>query len=184
MRYQVSCPVAIGASSWSISDELGQSPFRVDCRSWNGGDAIGILDGRSVMVAEARLHRGIYHRHCELFRNGQHVAHIRTSLLRGIRSCFVGELYGPDTLEVHGAFEDQQYRFVRCNRTVALVSSMWGQTPDSFGVELCPSEDAILILIAALAIRGLCGPVPQPQQVFTLPQRMDAQTAGSKLVAG
>src|SRR6187551_1022267 len=56
MRYQVSCPVAIGASSWSISDELGQSPFRVDCRSWNGGDAIGILDGRSVMAAEARLH--------------------------------------------------------------------------------------------------------------------------------
>jgi hypothetical protein len=124
---------------------------------------------RSSLVTEGRVHDTWRHHHCDIYRGGEQIVQIATSLRFGIRARFIGEVPGPDVLTINGCFVEQNYRFLRCNRTVANVSTVWDGDGAGFAIESRDNEDQALIVACALAIRVLCG-APAPAAAIKFPQ--------------
>ena len=60
-----------------------------------------------------------------------------------------------DDLEIEGDFTGHEYAFLRGGRPVAQVSEKWFSLADTYGVDVSPGEDAVLVL-AATVIVDLC----------------------------
>ena len=54
--------------------------------------------------------------------------------------------------DVKGNIVDHEYTFERDGREVASVSKRWFRVRDTYGVEVAPGEDDILVLAATVAI--------------------------------
>jgi uncharacterized protein YxjI len=63
---------------------------------------------------------------------------------------------GPDDLEAKGSFLEREYSFRRDDRLVAQVSKKWFSWTDTYGVDVLPGEDDILILASAVVIDQVC----------------------------
>jgi len=59
---------------------------------------------------------------------------------------------GPDDLVAEGDFWDHEYSFARHGQTVARVSKAYFSWTDSYGIEVSPGEDDVLIVAAAVVI--------------------------------
>lgn len=168
MRYHVLCPGTLIGDGWSISADPSGPRFQIDAGDRPGPSAFRLLDRETGASTEGRVRSTWRHELCDLYRAGELAATISTSLLRDIRAQFVGEVPGPDMLEIRGDFVEQNYRFYRCSRTVAIVSTVWDEAREGFGVEIRPNEDQAMVLAAVLGIRCLCGE-PRQTRVFGVP---------------
>jgi len=63
---------------------------------------------------------------------------------------------GPGDLEAKGDFLDHEYTFFRGDQPVAAVSKAWFSWTDTYGVDVNPGEDDILILAATVVIDLAC----------------------------
>ena len=59
---------------------------------------------------------------------------------------------GPDDLEMKGSLLDHDFTIWRGDRVVATVSKAWLTLRDTYGVEVAPGEDDVLILASVLAL--------------------------------
>ena len=64
---------------------------------------------------------------------------------------------GPD-LEVQGNILDHEYRIGMGRNQVAQVSKKWFRVRDTYGVEIVPGQDDVLILAATVAIDIMAHP--------------------------
>ena len=64
---------------------------------------------------------------------------------------------GPD-LHVHGNIVDHEYKIERDDTTVAEVSKRWFRVRDTYGVEVFPGQDDILIMAATAVIDTMAYP--------------------------
>jgi uncharacterized protein YxjI len=62
---------------------------------------------------------------------------------------------GPNDLEAVGDFIGHDYTFSRSGREAARVSKKWFRMSDTYGVEVAPGEDDVLILASTVVI-DLC----------------------------
>lgn len=58
---------------------------------------------------------------------------------------------GPD-MEVRGNIVDHKYRIERGGKKVAEVSKTWFRVADTYGVEVDPAQDTVLLLAATAAL--------------------------------
>ena len=72
------------------------------------------------------------------------------------RASFTVDVPGPDDLEAQGSFMDHEYTFTRGGKTVATVSKAWFSFTDSYGVDVAPGEDDVLILASTVVIDMCC----------------------------
>jgi uncharacterized protein YxjI len=153
---------------WQVQSR-GDDALQLDVSSWDLHRTFRLNSARSSLMTEGRVHDSWRHHHCDIYRGGELVVQITTSLRFGIRARFVGEVPGPDVLAISGCFVEQNYRFLRCARTVANVSTVWDGDGAGFAIEIRDNEDQALIVACALAIRVLCG-APAPAAAIRFPQ--------------
>ena len=92
----------------------------------------------------------------EIHRGGQHYATVKKKLFTLLRCKFEVDVPGPDDLEAQGDFLDHEYVFSRHGRSVAAVSKKWFSWTDTYGVDVGPGEDDVLILASAIVIDLVC----------------------------
>ena len=85
-------------------------------------------------------------------RDGDNVATVRKAIVSPLRERFKAELAAGGEYEVKGNFVDHEYEFERDGREVATVSKRWFRVRDTYGVEITPGEDDVLVLAIAVAI--------------------------------
>ena len=87
--------------------------------------------------------------------NGETLATIKKALITPLRERWTVEVEdGPD-LRVQGNVVDHEYTIERDGQRVAEVSKRWFRVHDTYGVEITPSENDILILATAAVIDTL-----------------------------
>jgi uncharacterized protein YxjI len=69
---------------------------------------------------------------------------------------FVVDVPGPDDLEAKGNFTDHEYQFTRAGRVVGACSKRWFAWSDTYGIEVAPGEDDVLILASSVVIDMVC----------------------------
>ncbi|HFE67441.1 MAG TPA: hypothetical protein ENJ93_09295 [Chloroflexi bacterium] len=84
--------------------------------------------------------------------NGKRVAMIKKAIITPLRNRFTVKIKdGPD-LEVKGNILDHQYTIGEGRHKVAEVSKKWFRVRDTYGVEVEPGQDDLLILAITVGI--------------------------------
>lgn len=94
----------------------------------------------------------------EISRNGQLLATVRKEIFTFFKCTFVIEGEAANHLHAAGNFTDHDYIFTRDEQQVAQVSKQWLTLADTYGVQIAPGQDDVLILACTVVIDMCCHP--------------------------
>ena len=144
--------VSIGDDFW-IEDNHGRRAFKVDGKALRIRKTLAFEDpsGRELCHIQERMARVKDSMEIE-GPGGQRIAMVKKALINPLRDRFqvqIGD--GPD-MDVQGNILDHEYRFERNGHTVAEVSKKWFRLRDTYGVEVGPGEDDVVVLATTVAL--------------------------------
>ena len=135
-----------------ITDEQGQPVYHVDGKVLTLHNTLVVRDQGGTEVARVQRQlvalRPTYH----ITRQGQEVAEVRKKLLSPFVDRFTVDIPGPDDLSMTGDLFEHEYTITRGDQVVATVSKRWLSLTDTYGVDIAPGEDDLLILTSVLAL--------------------------------
>ena len=140
--------VAIGDDFW-IQNDQGQRVYKVDGKALRVRDTLVFRDVEGNEVCKIQQRLGRIRDTMEIEGpNGQRMAMVKKAMITPLRDRFVVKVGdGPD-LEVQGNIVSHEYRI----GNVASVSKKWFRVRDSYGVEVAPGQDDLLILATTVCI--------------------------------
>jgi uncharacterized protein YxjI len=156
MRYVMKQKLFAWGDDFTIKTEDGQEAFFVDGKAFSFGDKLSFQDMQGnelVFIRQKLLSWGPTY---ELYRQGELYAVVKKKLFTFLRCRFAVDVPGPDDLEAAGDFLDREYTFTRGGNAVAQVSKRWFTWADTYGVDIAPAQDDVLILASTVVIDMVC----------------------------
>jgi uncharacterized protein YxjI len=140
----------------SIGDDFyiekgGRRVFHVDGKALRIRETLVFEDlaGNELCTIQEKLLR--VRDSMEVERGGQVVAKVHKALISPLRDRFQVDL-GNDHLTIQGNIVDHEYTFEQDGRKVAEVSKKWLRIADTYGVEIAPGQDDIIILACTVCL--------------------------------
>ncbi len=144
--------ISIGNDFW-IENDRGERTFKVDGKMLRVRDTLYFEDmqGKEICKLQQKLLR-IKDTMTIEGENGESLATVRKALIAPLRDRWVVKVGNDSDLEVKGNLLDYEYEISDGNRKVAEVSKKWFRITDTYGVQIEPSQNDILILAVTVAI--------------------------------
>ncbi|HAJ38367.1 MAG TPA: hypothetical protein DCL15_22075 [Chloroflexi bacterium] len=144
--------IAFGNDFW-IENDQGQRVFKVDGKMLRVRDTLFFEDaqGRELCKIQQRL---VAVRDTMTIEgpNGERLATLRKALIAPLRDRWTVKIGdGPD-LNIQGNILNFEYEIGEGSRKVAQVSKKWFRIADTYGVQIEPSQNDIVILAITVAI--------------------------------
>jgi uncharacterized protein YxjI len=152
-RYQMrEKMVSIGDDFW-IENNHGQKVYKVDGKALRVRDTLKFEDahGRELCKIQEKKVRVKDTMNIE-GPDGKTVATIKKAIISPVRdrwSVKIGD--GPD-MDVQGNIVDHEYKIEQGRTKVAEVSKKWFRVRDTYGVEIAPGQNDIVILAITVGI--------------------------------
>src|SRR3954454_12947709 len=128
-----------------ITDEQGQPVYHVDGKVFTLRNTLVVQDRSGAEVAKIQRQlialRQTYH----ITRQGQEMAEVRKHLFSPFVDRFTIDVPGPDDLHMTGSLFEHEYTISRDSGVVATVSKRWISLTETYGVDIAPGEDDVLI---------------------------------------
>ena len=144
--------VSIGDDSW-IENERGEKVYKVN------GKALRI---RKTIIFEDRAGRELAKIQERMLHikdsmeiedpSGHQIAMVKKALISPFRDRWTAKIKGGPDLEVKGNIVDHEYTIGEGREKVAEVSKRWFRVRDTYGVEIEPGQDDVLILAITACI--------------------------------
>ena len=83
---------------------------------------------------------------------GNRLAMVKKAMISPVRDRWVVEIAAGPDLDVRGNVLDHEYTFTDGGRPVATVSKKWFRVADTYGVEIAPDQNPVVVLAATVAI--------------------------------
>jgi uncharacterized protein YxjI len=149
--------VSIG-DDYVIENDRGDRVFRLDGKALRARKTILFedMDGHELCKIQERMLRARDSMEIE-DPDGHRVAMVHKAMIAPLRERWVIETDGPD-LHVQGNIVDHEYTIERDGQKVAEVSKRWFRVRDTYGVEVSPGENDVLILASAAVIDTMAHP--------------------------
>ncbi len=144
--------VSIGDDFW-IENEHGQKAFKVDGKALRVRNTLNFEDphGHVLCKIQERMLRVKDSMEVE-GPDGKQVAMVKKAIISPVRDRFTVKIKdGPD-LDVQGNILDHEYKIGEGRDKVAEVSRKWFRVRDTYGVEVEPGQDDIVILAVTVCI--------------------------------
>ena len=144
--------VTIGDDFW-IENEHGQKAFKVDGKALRVRNTLNFEDphGHVLCKIQERMLRVKDSMEVE-GPDGKQVAMVKKAIISPVRDRFTVKIKdGPD-LDVQGNILDHEYKIGEGRDKVAEVSRKWFRVRDTYGVEIEPGHDDIVILAVTVCI--------------------------------
>ena len=135
-----------------VTDEAGNPVLHVDGKTLSLRDDLVLKDPQGREVARVRRKLIALRPTYEISVGGREAAQVRKQFFSPFVDRFTIDIPGPDDLEVEGDLFDHEYTVRRGGQVVATASKRWFALGDSYGVEVAPGEDDLLILAGVLAL--------------------------------
>jgi uncharacterized protein YxjI len=153
MRYVMKQKVLTFTDDFTIQDADGDPVYRVKGKLLSIGDRLSFRDMEGEEVATIREKLISFSPRYRIYRQGDLQAEVKKRKFTLVKDKFkVNVKDGTPDLEITGNILDHDYRFERRGRQVARVSKKWVALRDSYGIEVEPGEDDVLILACAVVI--------------------------------
>jgi uncharacterized protein YxjI len=156
MRYVMKQKLFSWGDDFTIKDEGGQDVFFVDGKAFSFGDQLSFQDMAGNELAFIRQKLLAWGPTYEVHGQGQLRAVVKKAMFTFFECTFSVDVPGPDDLEARGDFTDHEYVFERGGQVVATVSKQWFAWTDTYGVDINPGEDDVLILASTVVIDMAC----------------------------
>ena len=144
--------VAFGDDFW-IENDQGQKVFKVDGKVLRVRDTLKFKDthGNVQCQIQEKLLRIKDTMEVE-GPNGETLAVVKKALITPLRDRWIVKIgNGPD-LSVQGNILDHEYTISEGNKKVAEISKKWFRIRDTYGVEIAPGQNDIVILATTVAV--------------------------------
>lgn len=158
MRYMMKQKLFCWGDDFIIRNEAGEDMFFVDGKAFSFGDKLSFQDMQKNELLFIRQRLLAWGPTYEITRDGVVAAVVKKHLFTLFRCRFTVDVPGPDDLEAQGNFLDMEYTFTRTGQIVAEVSKRWFSWTDTYGVDIRPGEDDVLILASSVVIDMVCHP--------------------------
>jgi uncharacterized protein YxjI len=148
-RYRMVEKLASIGDDFYIQNDQGQRAIKVDGKALRLRDTLVFRDmqGNEICKIQQRVARVRDTMEIQ-GPSGQQVAMVKKAMITPLRDRFVVKVGdGPD-IEVQGNILAHEYRI----GNVATVSKKWFRVRDSYGVEVAPGQNDVLILAATVCI--------------------------------
>jgi uncharacterized protein YxjI len=150
--------VSIGDDYW-IENDRGERVYKVDGKALRLRKTLIFEDARGaelVKIQERMLH---VRDTMEIEdRDGNRVATVKKALITPLRDRWVVNLAGGPDLEVRGSILDHEYTIEDGRTKVAEVSMRWFRVADTYGVEVAPGPDPVVILAVTVVLDTMAHP--------------------------
>ena len=146
---------SIGDDYW-IEDDQGQRAFKIDGKALRLRETLLLEDtgGHELLkIQERKLHvRDTMEIEDP---DGNTVATVKKALISPLRERFDVHVEGGEDLEVKGNVVDHEYHIRRGGTDIAEVSKKWFRVADTYGVEVAPGQDPVLVLAVAAVVDNM-----------------------------
>ena len=143
--------VSFGDDFW-IETNRGRRAFKVDGKAVRVRDTLVIRDLGGNEVARLQERLVAVRDTMTIERPGRPDATIKKALIAPLRERWVLEASDVGQIQIQGNILDHEYTFEAGGRKVAETSKRWLRVRDTYGVEIEPGADVVLILAATVAI--------------------------------
>jgi uncharacterized protein YxjI len=147
--------VSIGDDFW-IETGRGQKVFKVDGKALRIRQTLVFEDahGRELCKIQERMLRVKDSMEIE-GPGGERLAMVKKALIAPLRERWTAKIGdGPD-LDVQGNILDHEYTIEEGRTKVAEVSKKWFRIADTYGVEIAPGQNDILILAITVCVDAM-----------------------------
>jgi uncharacterized protein YxjI len=155
-RYQMREKLlSIGDDSW-IDDEAGEHVFKVNGKALRVRKTLIFedLDGHELCKIQERKLRVKDSMEIE-GPSGDRVAMVKKAMVTPLRARFDVKVEdGPD-LRVQGNIVDHEYEIEADGTKIAEISKRWFRVRDTYGIEIAPGQDDIVVLAVAVAVDAM-----------------------------
>lgn len=144
--------VSIGDDYW-IENGEGQRAFKVDGKALRlrstlafedtQGHELAKIQEKAVRVKDTTVIEGP---------GGDTLATVKKALIAPMRDRFTVKVANGPDLDVQGSVLDHEYKIEQGRETVAEISKRWFRVRDTYGVEVAPGQNDIVILAVTAAI--------------------------------
>src|SRR5215472_10768427 len=136
----------------AITDESGQSVFQVDGIIFSLHNTLVVRDLTGNEVARVERQLLSLTPTYQIAVHGQEIAEVRKKLFSPLIDRYTVDIPGPDDLAVEGSLFEHEYTFRRGATVIATVSKAWISLTATYGVDVAPGENDLLILTTVLAL--------------------------------
>jgi uncharacterized protein YxjI len=158
MRFLMKQKLFSFGDDFYVKDAADRDVYFVDGKAFSFGDQLSFQDLAGNELAFIRQRLFAWGKTYEIIRDGDVAAVVQKELFSFFHHRFTVDVPGPDDLEAEGDFMDHEYEFRRGGRNVATVSKKWFSWTDTYGVDIAPGEDPVLILASAVVVDQACHP--------------------------
>ena len=158
-RYQMRQKlISIGDDFW-IENERGERVYKVDGKALRIRKTLTFedLQGHELCTIQERL---LHIRDTMEIESpsGETLATIKKALITPLRERWTVHVSSGPDLEVQGNILDHEYTIEANGQKVAEVSKRWFRLTDSYGVEIAPGQNDLLILASTVAVDTMAHP--------------------------
>lgn len=152
MRYQVKEKVfSIGTDFW-VTDQHDNKAFLVDGKVLHIRQTLEIKDPSGAVIATIRKKLVAIRETMEIERDGAPRATVHKVLVSPLHHRYVVDIDGGGQLEAVGNIVDKEFQIQSGGQVVAQVSRAWFRIRDTYGVDVAPGQDDVLMIAVAVGI--------------------------------
>jgi uncharacterized protein YxjI len=144
--------VSIGDDFW-IENGQGQKAFKVDGKALRVRKTLNFEDARGQVLCKIQERMLRVKDSMEVEdAHGKRVALVKKAIISPVRDRFTVKVKNGPDLEVKGNILDHEYSIGEGRDKIAEVSKKWFRIRDTYGVEIEPGQDDIVILAVTVCI--------------------------------
>ena len=144
--------ISIGDDFW-IENEQGQKTFKVDGKALRVRNTLNFENRNGQVLCKIQERKLRVKDSSEVEdAHGNRVAMVKKALISPVRDRFTVKIKNGADLEVKGNILDHEYSIGEGRNKVAEVSKKWFRVRDTYGVEIEPGQDDIVILAVTVCI--------------------------------
>ena len=150
--------VSIGDDYW-IENDQGERVYKVDGKALRVRQTLIFQDARGAELVkiQERMLRARDSMEIE-DRDGRRVAMVKKAMITPVRERWTVKLANGPDLEVQGNIVDHEYTIEDGRTKVAEVSKKWFRVADTYGVEVAPGQDPVVILAVTAVLDTMAHP--------------------------
>jgi uncharacterized protein YxjI len=158
-RYQMRQKLIAFGDDFYIEDQSGRKVYKVDGKVLRVRDTLKFKDmqGRTLCQIQERMLR-IKDSMAIEDTSGNKVAEVKKALITPLRDRWTVKIRNGPDLDVQGNILDHEYEIGEGRQKVAQVSKKWFRVRDTYGVQVSPDQDDILILAVTVALDIMAHP--------------------------
>ena len=145
---------SIGDDFW-IENDAGEKAFKVNGKAFRLRDTFVLESPAGEELFTIQEKKLSVRDKMEIEHDGRTVATVKKALVSPLRDRFSIEVEGGPDMEAKGNVVDHEYKIERDGDQVAEVSKRWFRVRDTYGIEVEPGVDPVMMIAITVAVDAM-----------------------------